>query len=95
MNGRSPLGPLEPQEPLEATGPSRHLQRSAGSPAPGAGHRTRGRQRRKKRLKNLKPDWWHTRNVLGVLNWELILIVVVALVAGVAATIGSSIVGVR
>jgi hypothetical protein len=41
------------------------------------------------------PDWWRTRNVLGVRNWELVLIVVVALVAGVAATIVSSIVGVR
>jgi hypothetical protein len=54
------------------------------------------RERQKKRQKKLRtPDWWRTRNVLGVLNWELVLIVAVALVAGVVATIGSSIVGVR
>jgi hypothetical protein len=83
---------MEPPEPVEPTGPSRHLPPGAGAPAPGGKQRGRGRQRQKS---SRTPDWWHTRNVLGVLNWELVLIVVVALVAGVAATIASSIVGVR
>ena len=100
MNDRSPLEPAEPLEPLEPRGSSRHLQRSAGAPAPDGLRRervcrARGRQRRPEAPHNLKPDWWRTRNSLGVRNWELILIVIVALVAGVAATIGSSIVGVR
>lgn len=42
-----------------------------------------------------KPDRWRKRNVLGVLNWELALIVAVAVIAGIVATIGSSLVGVR
>lgn len=41
------------------------------------------------------PDWWRTRNRLGVRNWELLVIVLVALVAGMAAMAGSSIMGVR
>jgi hypothetical protein len=42
-----------------------------------------------------KADWWRKRNALGVLNWELALIAAVAVIAGVVATIGSSLVGVR
>ena len=40
-------------------------------------------------------EWWRKRNVLGVFNWELVLIAGVAAVAGIVATIGSSLVGVR
>ena len=40
-------------------------------------------------------EWWRKRNVLGVHNWELALIAVVAGVAGIVATIGSSLIGVR
>jgi hypothetical protein len=40
-------------------------------------------------------EWWRKRNVLGVHNWELALIAAVAGVAGIVATIGSSLIGVR
>lgn len=53
------------------------------------------RRELKRRRKAYIPSWWRTRNRLGVRNWELLLIVFVALVAGVAATLGSSIMGVR
>jgi hypothetical protein len=40
-------------------------------------------------------DWWRRRSVAGVHNWELVLILGAAVVAGIVATIGSSLVGVR
>ncbi len=53
-------------------------------------------ERQKRRQRRMRaPDWWRMRNILGVRNWELVLILAIALVAGVLATIGSSIVGVR
>ena len=55
----------------------------------------RPRRERQRRRKAYVPSWWRTRNRLGVRNWELLVIVFVALVAGVGATLGSSIMGVR
>jgi hypothetical protein len=78
--------------PVAPAASPQHVEAPSGSPA--GSRRSRG-LRRQRQKGVLAPDWWRKRNVLGVLNWELVLIVVVALVAGMAATVVSSIVGVR
>ena len=46
-------------------------------------------------VRRLAQDWWQRRGLLGVRNWEVLVILLVALVVGVVATVGSSMVGVR
>jgi hypothetical protein len=61
----------------------------------GYGDAGSGPERKLLRRRRVQRDWWKRRGVLGVRNWEVLVILLVSLLVGVVATVGSSMVGVR